>query len=63
MTDHTGSKPTVLFLCVHNAGRSQMAMGFFRHLAGDGALAADRRHAATDDGVRLRVEIRATLAR
>jgi arsenate reductase len=27
-------KPTVLFLCVHNAGRSQMAMGFFQHLAG-----------------------------
>jgi len=24
----------VLFLCTHNAGRSQMAMGFFRHLAG-----------------------------
>jgi arsenate reductase (thioredoxin) len=32
-------KPAVLFLCVHNAGRSQMAMGFFRHLAGDGATA------------------------
>jgi protein-tyrosine-phosphatase len=29
--------PTVLFLCVHNAGRSQMAMGFFRHYAGDRA--------------------------
>ncbi len=32
-------KPTVLFLCVHNAGRSQMAMGFFTHLAGDAAVA------------------------
>jgi arsenate reductase (thioredoxin) len=32
-------KPAVLFLCVHNAGRSQMAMGFFRHLAGDAAVA------------------------
>jgi len=32
-------KPTVLFLCVHNAGRSQMAMGFFAHLAGDAAVA------------------------
>ncbi|GAB3430970.1 arsenate reductase ArsC [Actinophytocola sediminis] len=31
--------PTVLFLCVHNAGRSQMALGFFRHLAGDRARA------------------------
>ena len=32
-------KPVVLFLCVHNAGRSQMALGFFRHLAGDAAIA------------------------
>ncbi|RSM85993.1 arsenate reductase ArsC [Kibdelosporangium aridum] len=32
-------KPVVLFLCVHNAGRSQMALGFFQHLAGDGAVA------------------------
>jgi protein-tyrosine-phosphatase len=28
-------KPTVLFVCVHNAGRSQMAAGFLRQLAGD----------------------------
>ncbi|MFO7961464.1 MAG: hypothetical protein R6U94_11005 [Nitriliruptoraceae bacterium] len=27
--------PTVLFLCVHNAGRSQMAAGWLRHLAGE----------------------------
>jgi arsenate reductase (thioredoxin) len=32
-------RPTVLFLCVHNAGRSQMAMGFFQHYAGDRAVA------------------------
>lgn len=31
MTD----RPTVLFVCVHNAGRSQMAAGYLRHLAGD----------------------------
>jgi protein-tyrosine-phosphatase len=31
------TKPTVLFLCTHNAGRSQMAMGFFDALAGDKA--------------------------
>ena len=31
--------PTVLFLCVHNAGRSQMALGWFQHLAGDRAVA------------------------
>jgi arsenate reductase (thioredoxin) len=41
--------PTVLFLCVHNAGRSQMAAGFTRHLGGDrvtvlsgGSAPADR---------------------
>lgn len=32
-------RPTVLFLCTHNAGRSQMAMGFFAQFAGDGAVA------------------------
>ncbi|MDP1878163.1 MAG: arsenate reductase ArsC [Actinomycetota bacterium] len=32
-------RPIVLFLCTHNAGRSQMALGFFRALAGDRALA------------------------
>jgi arsenate reductase len=35
----TDGKPTVLFLCMHNAGRSQMALGFFTHLAGDRAVA------------------------
>jgi arsenate reductase len=28
-------KPSVLFVCVHNAGRSQMAAGWLRHLAGE----------------------------
>jgi arsenate reductase len=28
-------RPTVLFVCVHNAGRSQMAAGYLRTLAGD----------------------------
>jgi protein-tyrosine-phosphatase len=31
--------PIVLFLCVHNAGRSQMAMGFFQHFTGGRAVA------------------------
>lgn len=46
MTDHpsftsipedgaTMTRPTVLFVCVHNAGRSQMAAGYLQHLAGD----------------------------
>lgn len=45
----TSSKPSVLFVCVHNAGRSQMAAGFLRHVAGDavevrsaGSAPADR---------------------
>lgn len=31
--------PTVLFLCTHNAGRSQMALGWFNHLAAGRAIA------------------------
>lgn len=45
----SATKPSVLFVCVHNAGRSQMAAGFLRDLAGDGvevrsagSLPADR---------------------
>jgi arsenate reductase len=30
----SSSKPTVLFVCVHNAGRSQMAAGYLRELSG-----------------------------
>jgi arsenate reductase (thioredoxin) len=33
------ARPSVVFLCVHNAGRSQMALGWFRHLAGELAVA------------------------
>lgn len=35
MMCHMEDRPTVLFVCVHNAGRSQMAAGWLRHLAGD----------------------------
>jgi protein-tyrosine-phosphatase len=38
-TPARGRVPGVLFLCVHNAGRSQMALGFLNHLAGGRALA------------------------
>ncbi|MGY0017501.1 arsenate reductase ArsC [Streptomyces sp. YJ-C3] len=31
----TPPRPSVLFVCVHNAGRSQMAAAFLTHLAGD----------------------------
>ncbi|GAA3775931.1 arsenate reductase ArsC [Microbacterium kribbense] len=45
----TTAPPSVLFVCVHNAGRSQMAAGFLREIAGErievrsaGSLPADR---------------------
>lgn len=58
----TDTRPSVLFLCVHNAGRSQMAMGFFEHYAGDRGIAwsggsepgsAVEREAVTDVGARI----------
>jgi arsenate reductase len=36
---HDDGLPIALFLCVHNSGRSQMALGFFQHLAGERAVA------------------------
>ena len=36
---HISGVPVVLFLCTHNTSRSQMALGFFQHLAGDCAIA------------------------
>lgn len=35
MNAKKSSRPTVLFVCVHNAGRSQIAAGYLRHFAGD----------------------------
>ena len=46
----TATKPAVLFLCVHNAGRSQIAAGWLRHLAGD---RFDVFSGGTDPGVEL----------
>jgi arsenate reductase len=43
-------KPTVLFVCVHNAGRSQMAAGWLTHLAGE---AVDVRSAGSEPGERI----------
>jgi protein-tyrosine-phosphatase len=37
--EHSDGLPVVLFLCTHNAGRSQMALGWFNHLAGGRAVA------------------------
>ncbi|WP_433600138.1 arsenate reductase ArsC [Nocardia sp. CA-135953] len=53
------SKPSVLFVCVHNAGRSQMAAAFLTHLAGDlvevrsaGSAPADQVNSAAIDAMR-----------
>jgi protein-tyrosine-phosphatase len=45
-----GAKPAVLFLCVHNAGRSQMGAGWLRQLAGD---RVDVFSGGTDPGVAM----------
>ena len=34
MTDLTTDRPSVLYVCIHNAGRSQMAAAYTRHLSG-----------------------------
>ncbi|MCX5144721.1 MULTISPECIES: arsenate reductase ArsC [unclassified Streptomyces] len=43
-------KPSVLFVCVHNAGRSQMAAAWLTHLAGD---RVEVRSAGSDPGARV----------
>ncbi len=62
------ARPTVLFVCVHNAGRSQMAAGYLQHLAGErvevlsaGSEPADRVNPAAvevmaEEGIDLRAE-------
>lgn len=42
--------PSVLFVCIHNAGRSQMAAGLLRHLAGD---RIEVRSAGTQPGTQI----------
>jgi arsenate reductase len=44
------SRPSVLFVCIHNAGRSQMAAGFLRALGGD---AVEVRSAGSDPGPQI----------
>lgn len=68
MSDQLPGKPTVLFVCVHNAGRSQMAAGYLHHLAGDridvlsaGSEPADRVNPAAvaamaEDGIDIAAE-------
>ncbi len=69
MTDSpTDERPSVLFVCVHNAGRSQMAAGWLRHLSGGavevrsaGSMPADQINpvaveAMLEQGVDIRAE-------
>ncbi len=63
------SKPSVLFVCVHNAGRSQMAAAYLTHLAGDrvevrsaGSAPADTVNPAVvaallEDGIDISTEV------
>ena len=51
--------PSVLFVCVHNAGRSQMAAGWLRHLAGD---AVEVRSAGSVPGDRVNPSAVAAMA-
>jgi arsenate reductase (thioredoxin) len=52
-------KPVLLFVCVHNAGRSQMAAGFARLLGGAGV---DVRSAGSAPGERVHPNVRAAMA-
>lgn len=45
----TDTRPEVLFVCVHNAGRSQMAAAFLAHLAGDRIVVRSAGSAPADD--------------
>jgi protein-tyrosine-phosphatase len=66
--------PTILFVCVHNAGRSQMAAGYLRRLAGDrvrvlsaGSEPADRINpvavaAMAEEGIDITTEVPTLLA-
>ena len=68
MTDTTASTPSALFVCVHNAGRSQMAAGYLRHLCGGavevrsaGSMPADQINpvaveAMLEEGIDIRAE-------
>ncbi|MCA5924275.1 arsenate reductase ArsC [Curtobacterium oceanosedimentum] len=70
----TTTVPTVLFVCVHNAGRSQMAAGYLQHLAGDrvdvrsaGSEPADQLNpvvaqAMLEEGIDIRAEQPALLS-
>jgi arsenate reductase len=68
MTTDAAPGPSALFVCVHNAGRSQMAAGYLRHLSGGavevrsaGSMPAEQInpvavHAMLEEGIDIRAE-------
>ncbi|MCB2176473.1 MAG: arsenate reductase ArsC [Actinomycetales bacterium] len=68
LVTETATRPSVLFVCVHNAGRSQMAAGWLRHLSGGavevrsaGSMPADQINptaveAMLEQGIDIRAE-------
>jgi len=59
MTDTTTEKPSVLYVCVHNAGRSQMAAAYTRHLS---AGAVEVRSAGSEPADRVNPSAVAAMA-
>ena len=57
----TTTRPSVLFVCVHNAGRSQMAAGLLAHLAGDRVAVRSAGSAPADEINPAAVEVMAEL--
>lgn len=55
----TSARPSVLFVCVHNAGRSQMAQGWLAYLAGD---RVEVRSAGSEPGDRINPSAVAAMA-
>jgi protein-tyrosine-phosphatase len=54
-----GAIPSVLFVCVHNAGRSQMAAGYMQHLAGEKVSVLSAGSAPKDSINRLAIQVMA----
>ena len=60
-SEQTSTKPSVLFVCVHNAGRSQMAAGFMTHL-GQGRVEVLSAGSAPKDSINpIAVEVMAEI--
>jgi protein-tyrosine-phosphatase len=52
----TATKPSVLFVCVHNAGRSQMAAAYTHHLSGGAVEVPSAVEAMAEEGIDIIAE-------